>query len=56
MVETNGQRGRGEIGISKVRVAGVRHMEAPGSTRQRGQVLPIPVEIRAGVECAEWNW
>jgi hypothetical protein len=34
-------------------MAGVRHTKAPQSARWRGQVLTaIPVEIRAGVECA----
>jgi hypothetical protein len=29
--------------------------DTPWSARQRGLVLPIPIEIGASVECAEWN-
>jgi hypothetical protein len=47
--------GEGEIGIPKVRMARDQHTEVPQSTRQRGQVLSVSIEIRAGVECAEWN-
>jgi hypothetical protein len=31
------------------------YSETPWGAELRGQVFPIPVEIRAGVECAEWN-
>jgi hypothetical protein len=32
-----------------------QHAEVPWSARQRKQVLPIPVEIRASVNHMEWN-
>jgi hypothetical protein len=32
-----------------------RHTEAPQSAKQRGQVLPILLEIGPSVECVEWN-
>jgi hypothetical protein len=37
-------------------MAGVLHSEVPQSARWTDQVLPILVEIGAGVEWAEWNW
>jgi hypothetical protein len=53
----NGQRvrGEGEIGILKVRMARDQHTKEPWGAEWTGQVLLIPVEIRAGVGFAEWN-
>jgi hypothetical protein len=44
-----------EIGIQKARMTRVQHTEAPWSAGQRGQVLPVSVEIRASVEFVQWS-
>jgi hypothetical protein len=37
-------------------MAGDLHSKVPPGSRQKGQVLSVPVETRAAVECVKWNW
>jgi hypothetical protein len=48
-------RSEREREMPKVRMARVQHTEAPQSAGRRSQVITITVEIKAHVECVEWN-